>query len=214
MSTTGKMIDLKAGKGYFAEGDGPGILLVHAWWGLNNFFKSLCAYLVKEGYSALALDLYHGQIATDIKAAKRLRGSLDRKVVNEEIKSAVAYVRQKSEKKIGVIGFSMGANLALWAMDNCYKDVGATVLYYGTSGGRFRRARSPVLGHFAEHDLYARPEQITALQGHLEAGAIATTFHNYPGTQHWFMEEDRPEYDSDSAKLAWERTFEFLKKNL
>lgn len=214
MSTAGKLIDLKAGKGYFVDGDGPGILVIHAWWGLNDFFKGLCTHLSKEGFSSLALDLYHGQIATDIESAKRLRGSLDRKVANEEIKSAVAYLRQKREKKIGVIGFSMGANLALWAMDNCYKDVGATVLYYGTSGGRFRRAKSPVLGHFAEHDLYARPEQITALRGHLEAEDIPNTFHIYPGTRHWFMEEDRPEYDSESAKLAWERTIEFLHRSL
>ena len=179
MSTTGKMLNLKVAKGYFAEGDGPGILVLHAWWGRNDFFKGWCVHLAKEGFSTLALDLYHGHTAMDIQAAKRLRGSLDRKVANEEIKAAVAYLRRKSEKKIGVIGFSMGATLALWTMDNCYKDVGATVLFYGTSGGRFRRARSPVLGHFAEHDLYARPEQITALQGHLEAANIPTTFHNY-----------------------------------
>lgn len=214
MPISGKIVELKVGKGYFVEGGGSGILVLHAWWGLNDFFKGLCARLKKEGFSALALDLYHGKVATDIETAKRLRGLLDRRVANEEIKSAVAYLRQKSEKKIGVIGFSMGANLALWAMDNCYKDVGATVLYYGTSGGRFRRPESPVLGHFAEHDLYARPEQIAALQSHLEAENIPTTFHVYPGTRHWFAEEDRPEYDPVSAQLAWNRTVEFLRSSL
>ena len=214
MSAAGKMIDLRAGRGYFVEGDGPAILVIPAWWGLNDFFQGLCAKLAIEGFSMLALDLYHGKTAMDIESAKRLRGLLDRKVANEEIKSAVAYLQQKSEKKIGVIGFPMGATLALWAMDNCYKDVGATVLHYGTSGGRFRRATSPVLGHFAEHDLYARPEQITALQGHLEAEDIPNTFQVYPDTQHWFMEEDRPEYDSESAKLAWARTIEFLRMSL
>lgn len=214
MSANGKMVELEVGKGYFVEGGGTGILVLHAWWGLNDFFKGVCAHLAKAGFSTLALDLYHGKVAADIESAKRLRQSLDRKVANEEIKSAMAYLRQESERKIGIIGFSMGANLALWAMDNCYKDVGATVLCYGTSGGRFRRAKSPVLGHFAEHDLYVRPEQIAALEGHLQAENIQTTFHVYPGTRHWFAEEDRPEYDPESAKLAWARTFEFLSMSL
>jgi carboxymethylenebutenolidase len=214
MTETGKMVELQSGKGYFVEGGDPGILVLHAWWGLNDYFKGLCASLAKEGFSALVLDLYHGQVATDIEGGKRLRGLLDRNVTKQEIKSAVAHLQQKNENKIGLVGFSMGAGLALWTVDNCFKDVGATVLYYGTSGGRFRRVKSPVLGHYAEHDLYVKPEQIAALESHLQAEKIPTTFHTYPGTRHWFAESYRPEYDSESAKLAWSRTVEFLSKSL
>lgn len=214
MSTIGKMLGVKPGKGYLVKGTGAGVLVLHAWWGLNDFFKGFSEDLAKEGFTVLALDLYHGKVAADIDAAKRLRQSWDRQTANEEVKAAVAYLRERTERKIGVIGFSMGANLALWAMDNCYKDVGATILYYGTSGGRFRRTQSTVLGHFAEHDPYARAEQIVALQGHLQAQNIPLTFHVYAGTQHWFAEEDRPEYDSASAQLAWKRTVAFLNKSL
>ena len=214
MSKLGKMVDVKPGRGYSIEGEGAGILVLHAWWGLNDFFKAFSADLAEEGFTVLAPDLYHGKVAADINTAKRLRQSLDRQTANEEIKSAVAYLRERTEKKIRVIGFSLGANLALWAMDNCYKDVAATVLYYGTSGGRFRRAQSPVLGHFAEDDPYARAEQIAALQGHLQAQDIPLTFYVYAGTGHWFAEENRPEYDSASAQLAWQRTVAFLKKTL
>ena len=214
MSKTGKMIELSVGRGYFVDGGGAGVLVLHAWWGLHDFFKGLCADLAKEGFSALALDLYHGQVATDIESAKRLRGSLDRQVTNQEIKSAVAHLQGTSGNKIALMGFSTGAGLALWAMDNCYKDVGATVLYYGTSGGRFRRAKSPVLGHFAEHDLYVKPEQIAALQGHLQAEKIPANFHTYQDTRHWFAESYRPEYDSAAASSAWDRTIEFLQVSL
>lgn len=162
----------------------------------------------------LALDLYHGSVASTIEDAKRLRQSIDRKAVNQEIKSAVAYLQENGKNKIGVLGFSMGANLALWTMDNCHKEVGATVLYYGTSGGRFRQAKSPVLGHFAEHDPYTRAEQISALHSHLQFQNIPTAFYVYPNTQHWFMEKDRPEYAPRSASLAWKRTIHFLRKNL
>ena len=214
MAANGKMLKLKTGKGYFVEGGKIGILILHAWWGLNDFFKRFSDRLSSVGFSVLALDLYNGEVATDIESAKKLRGSLDRQISHEEIKSAVAYLRERYENQIGIIGFSMGASLALWTMDNCYKDVGATVLYYGTSGGRFRKAKSPVLGHFAADDPYERAEKISELESHLQAENIPINFHIYSGTKHWFAEENRPEYDSKSAQLTWDRTVEFLKKNL
>jgi carboxymethylenebutenolidase len=214
MPMNGQMVKLKIGKGYFVEAGETGVLVLHGWWGLHNFFKGFSDSLSKEGFSVLALDLYDGKIATDIESAKQLRGSLDRQISHETIKSAIAYLREKNENQIGVIGFSMGANRALWTMDNCYKDVGATVLYYGTSGGRFRKAKSPVLGHFAEDDPYERPEKVSALQSHLQAEKIPTKFYTYAGTKHWFAEDYRPEYDPKSAQLAWGRTVEFLQLSL
>lgn len=208
------MIQLKVGTGYSVEGSGPGVLVLHAWWGLNDFFKGFCSRLSNEGFAVLALDLYHGRVANTIEDAKRLRQSIDRNVTNQEIKSAVAYLRENSETKVGLVGFSMGANLALWTMDNCPQDVGATVLYYGTSGGRFRRTRSPVLGHFAQVDPYVRAEQVSALQGHLQSQNFPSTFYFYDVTGHWFVEEDRPEYDPASASMAWKRTIEFLHLSL
>ena len=205
---------MKAGNGYYVEGTGPGVLVFPAWWGLNSFFKGFCTRLSEEGFAVLALDLYHGRVAATMDDAKRLRQSMDRKIVNQDIKSAIAYLQEKSENALGVVGFSLGAKLALWAMDNCSQDIGATVLFYGTSGGRFRRTKSPVLGHFAEHDPYSRAEQISALQSHLETQKVQHEFHLYPGTRHWFMEEDRPEYDPAAASLAWKRTIEFLNLSL
>lgn len=214
MPVIGQMVQLKTGKGYFVEGGRTGILVLHAMWGLNDFFKRFSDNLSNEGFSVLALDLFNGEVATDIESAKKLRGFLDRQFSHEAIKSAVSFLREKNENPIGVIGFSMGANLALWTMDNCHKDVGAAVLYYGTSGGRFRKAKSHVLGHFAGSDSYVRAEQISALESHLQAEQIPTNFYTYPGTKHWFVEDDRPEYDAKSAQLAWGRTVEFLRASL
>jgi carboxymethylenebutenolidase len=170
--------------------------------------------LAKEGYAVLGFDPYDGQVATTIEEAKRLRRSMDRKVINQELKSAVADLREHTGQKIGVLGFSMGANLALWTMDNCSQDVGATVLYYGTSGGRFRRTKSAVLGHFAERDPYARAEQVSALRSRLQSQNIPHAVYVYSGAQHWFMEDGRPEYDPESASLAWERSIKFLHSSL
>lgn len=214
MSINGKMIKIKTGSGYFVGEGKTGVLILHSWWGLKDCFKRFSDNLSKEGFSVLALDVYQGQVANDIESAKRLRGSVDRQAAHDEIKSAVSFLREISENQVGVVGFSMGANYALWTMDNCYKDVGAAVLYYGTSGGRFRKATSPVLGHFAEDDPYERLEKISALKGRLEAENIPFNFHSYPHTKHWFAEDDRPEYDSRSTQLAWERTVKFLRASL
>ena len=214
MPINGTMIKVKTGEGYFVAEGKMGVLILHGWWGMDDFFKRFSDNLSKEGFSVLALDLYYGQVANDIESAKQLRGSVDRQAAHDEIKSAVSFLREKSENRIGVIGFSMGANYALWTIDNCYRDVGATVLYYGTNGGRFRKAKSPVLGHFADDDPYERPEKISALKGRLEAENIPTNFQIYPHTKHWFAEDYRPEYDSKSAQLAWERTVEFLRMSL
>ena len=214
MPIHGRMLQLKTGNGYFVEGGKKGILVLHGWWGLSDFVKRWSDSLSKDGFSVLALDLYHGQVANDIESAKQWRGSVDRQAAHDEIRSAVSFLRESGEARIGVIGFSIGANYALWTMDNCYKEVGATVLYYGTSGGRFRKATSRVLGHFADDDPYERPEKISALQGRLEAEPIPTRFHIYPNTKHWFAEDDRPEYEAKAAQLAWKRTIDFLRASL
>ncbi|MDQ2717273.1 MAG: dienelactone hydrolase family protein, partial [Chloroflexota bacterium] len=84
---TGNMVEFEAagsnGKtasGYLAvpaSNRGPGVLVLHAWWGLNGFFKHLCERLATEGFVALALDLYHGRIATSIDEAEQLISTLN-----------------------------------------------------------------------------------------------------------------------------------------
>ena len=67
------------------------------------------------------------------------------------------------------------------------------------------------MGHYAEIDEYQSPQRTNSMVEALRSARVDTTIYNYPGTAHWFMEEDRREYDPGAASLAWKRTLEFLR---
>jgi carboxymethylenebutenolidase len=93
-------------------------------------------------------------------------------------------------------------------------DVAATVLFYGGYSMDFSEMKSKVLGHYAETDEWVPFDEMVKMAQNMKAAGVDVTLHRYPGTAHWFMEEDRPEYNPAAASLAWERTLEFLKQTL
>jgi carboxymethylenebutenolidase len=119
---------------YLAEPSLPargGLLVLPAWWGLTPFFKSLCDRLAGEGYLALALDLYHGKVAATVKEAERLRATLKKNILQEELRQAVTQLSVHPTlkgKKLGVVGFSLGAWWALWLVEDSSKWFSAVVL--------------------------------------------------------------------------------------
>jgi carboxymethylenebutenolidase len=88
------------------------------------------------------------------------------------------------------------------------------VAFYRTDDGDYRRARASYLGHFAQHDAFEPLEVVRALEATIRAAGRKVTFHVYPGTSHWIVETNRPEYDAAAADLVWERTMAFLKTRL
>jgi carboxymethylenebutenolidase len=193
---------------------GPGILLLHAWWGLKPFFKQVCDQLADHGYVVLAPDLRDGQIAATIDEAKELMQKSDDQFTDDIVMAAKDHLHNLTKNKIGVLGFSMGAAWALVAAENDPEKIIATVLFYGAYPMNFKNIRSKVLGHFCEVDEWEPIEGVDEMAANLKAVNVDVALHFYTGVDHWFMETDRPEYDSASAQLAWERTFEFLKKKL
>ena len=209
------------GKGFHAylaapSGGGPGVLVLPSWWGLKPFFKGVCDRLAEQGYPALALDYYQGQVANTIDEAKALQETVEsnQDVMGAMVKAAKDHlVSHRPGEPIGILGFSMGTD---WAVITAAKepDVAATVLFYGGWSPDFSQMRSKVLGHYAETDKWFPFDQAREMEQKMKAAGVDVTLHFYPGTAHWFMEEDRPEYDPDAASLAWERTLEFLKGSL
>jgi len=209
-----------AGTGYLAipeRGAGPGILVLHAWWGLNQFFKDLCDRLAAEGFVALAPDLLGGQVADTIEDAERQLAGADADGLAHLTRSSLWTLREMPitpDAPVGVVGFSMGASMALWLSARVPEAVAATTVFYGAQDIDFADARSAYLGHFADVDPWVDDDSVALLEAELRLDELDVDFHRYPGTGHWFFEPDRPEYDAAAADLAWDRTLAFFRQHL
>ncbi len=201
-----------------AEQGGPGVVVLHAWWGLTPFFKSVCDRLAAEGFVAFAPDLNRDRTAATIEEAKQIMAERDLELTQAIVTSAVTQVLANPATRgtrLGIVGFSMGASWALWLASQKPHDVAATVLFYGTEDVNFNTMQAAILGHYAEHDEWEPLDSVRQMEADMRAAGRDVTLHIYPEAQHWFFEEDRPAaYQAGAAQLAWERTVQFLRDQL
>ena len=200
---------------------GPGVLVLHAWWGLNDTLKAFCTRLAESGFVVFAPDLYHGKVAGNIADAEVLGKALDANYLqaNAEIADATMFLNERAgqgDHGLAVIGFSLGANYALDLAAADPEHIRSVVLFYGTEGTMgtdFSNSRADYLGHFAENDQYETKSNVDNLEQSLRRAGRPVTFYRYPGTGHWFFEPDRSDdYNPAAANLAWDRTLAFLKR--
>jgi len=195
-------------------------LVLHAWWGLNDFFRSFCDRLAQAGFVALAPDLFSGQVAQTVEEAEaHLSQWNEEQDVPPILLPAIDDLSKHpavTSHGLAVIGFSLGAYWALWLAQQKPELLRAVVLFYGTNGGGgdFRASQAAYLGHFAENDPYEPPSNVDSMEETLRQAGRPVTFYRYPATGHWFFETDRPQaYNPAAASLAWDRTLAFLKSS-
>lgn len=202
-----------------ASGKGSAVLVLHAWWGLNDTIKAFCTRLAESGFVAFAPDLYHGKVADNIADAEILGAALDANVhqARAEIADAAAFLKEHAgsdEPGIAVIGFSLGAYYALDLSVNAPEIIRSVVLFYGTGPADFNKSKADYLGHFAENDEFEPRPNVDELEESLRSAGRPVTFYHYSGTGHWFFEPDRVQaYNQMAASLAWDRTIAFLKRS-
>jgi carboxymethylenebutenolidase len=211
--------------GYLAlpqgEGTHPAVIVIHEWWGLNDWVKAQADRLAKEGYIALAVDIYHGQVAKDDETAHQLMSGLDGTEALTTLRSGVDFLRGRSDVRanaIGVIGWCMGGgySIRLAAAD---PGIRACVMYYGAPLGdaaAIHGLQAAVLGNFGGEDKGPSPDQVRAFEKALKAAGKRVDFKIYPGAPHAFANEHNPwgGYREAAAKDAWLRTKGFLRKEL
>jgi carboxymethylenebutenolidase len=199
-------------------GSGPGVFVLHAWWGLNPFFKSFCDRLAGQGFVVLAPDLYAGKVAQTIAEAQLLMAQTDFEQAQTAVVGSLFYLGglpAVTGKGLAVVGFSMGAAWALWLSTFAPQDIVAVTCFYGTDELDPSAAQSAYQGHYAVTDEYEPLDGVRRLEASLKEAGLETKFYLYPQAGHWFMEEDRPDaYNPAAAKLAWRRLVKFLKISL
>jgi carboxymethylenebutenolidase len=197
-------------------GAGRGVLVLHPWWGLNGFIKGYCDRLAAQGFTVLAPDLYHGQVAVTIEEATALRDGLQNETCARDILGGLAALRSacgQASPALGLVGFSLGGGWGLWLASQ--NRVSAAVIFYASYPLDFSQSKAAYQFHLAETDPYETAEDVAATLAALKTAGCETESFTYPGTTHWFFESDRPDaYNPAAANLAWTRSLAFLQRHV
>ena len=212
--------------GYLAVpegGSGPGVVVIQEWWGLVDHIKDVCDRFAGAGFVALAPDLYHGQTVKpdEPDEAGKAMMALKMDQAGRDMSGAVDELLRRSEGDgVGVIGFCMGGGLALVLATQRPDAVSAVVPCYGViawpdAHPDYGAMSAAVQGHYAEKDDFFTPEAAQALAEQLRELGKSVEIHIYPGADHAFFNDTRPEvYDADAANLLWDRSVTFFKERL
>jgi len=210
---------------YFAvpEGKGPfpAVVVIQEWWGLNDWVKEQAKALAKEGYVALAVDLYRGKVATKQEDAHQLMSGAPRDRIVRDLRAAYAYLQARPEVKkgrIGAIGWCMGGRYTL-ELATLEPGLAAAVAYYGappTDVAAIAAIKAPVLGNFGGDDKGPAPDQVKAFEAAMKKAGKTVDVKIYDGAGHAFANVNNPwgGYREAAAKDAWARTTAFLAQNL
>jgi carboxymethylenebutenolidase len=215
----------ETGSGFLVTPDGkgpfPGVIVIQEWWGLNDWVKDQARALAKEGYVALAPDLYRGKVADKQEEAHQLMSGLPADRALRDLQGAYASLASRPDVKkdrIGAIGWCMGG---MYALKLATEEPGlkAVVPYYGappTDPAAIARIKAPVLGNYGAEDKGPSPEQVKAFEEALKKAGKPVDIKIYPGAGHAFANPNNPwnGYREEAAKDAWARTVGFFNKNL
>jgi len=201
-----------------ATGKLPGVLVVHENRGLNPHIEDIARRIALDGFMAFAPDALAplGGYPGDEDKARDLFAKLDLEKVREDFVAAAEWLKRRPDctGKIGVVGFCFGGGTANMLATRL-PDLSAAVPFYGAQpkAEDVAKIKAPLLIHYAEHDERI-DAGIPAFEAALKANHVRYQLFIYPGTQHGFNNDTTPRFDKAASQLAWQRTIDFLKKNL
>lgn len=203
-----------------ASGSGPGIVVVQEWWGLNDQIRGVADRFAERGYVALAPDLWHGKVVEEPDEAGKLMMAMSIEQAANDLRGAAQYLaghQATRGNRVGVIGFCMGGQLALFAGTVASETIGAVVDCYGVHEKvqpDLGKLQAPVLGIFGGQDPWVPQEAIEALDQQLSQAGVEHEFHTWPDAGHAFLNETNADYDAARAQEAWSRIDAFLDRHL
>jgi carboxymethylenebutenolidase len=211
---TGFLAQPAAGEG------GPALIVIHEWWGLNDNIRAMAKRLAGEGYTALAVDLYRGQVAEERDAAYQLMKATNGNpgAAEDNLRQAHDFLRQElGASAVGSLGWCFGGawslNTALLLPDT----LDAAVIYYGhlvTDPERLEALQMPILGIFGAEDEGIPLDSVEAFSATLERLGKDATITIYAGADHAFANPSGRNYQPEAAEAAWQETVAFLNEKL
>ena len=198
----------------------PAVIVIHDWWGLNDNLRAMADRLAAEGYIVLAIDLYGGETATTAGGARQYMLNVVEhpETAQENIQKAYDFVsRTAGAPRIGSLGWGLGGG---WSLNTALlfpDDLDATVIYYGqasTDEEELRTLNVPIAGHFGGSDASISVASVRNFEDALERLRKDHEIHVYPGAEQGFADRAGDAYNAKAAEDAWEKTLEFLGRNL
>ncbi len=207
---------------YTPQGEGPfpALVVIHEWWGLNDWVKEQASKLADQGYVTLAIDLYRGKVATTADEAHEIMRGVPSDRANRDLLAAAAFLRgQKNVNpaKIGDIGWCMGGG---YALDLAIADpqLKAAVINYGhlaSDKATLQKVNAAILGIFGGQDKGIPPADVNKFEADLKSMGKPVQIKIFPDAGHAFENPNNKQgYRADDAKQAWELTTAFLAKYL
>jgi carboxymethylenebutenolidase len=207
---------------YAPKGKGPfpGIVVIHEWWGLNDWVKEQASKLADEGYVTLAIDLYRGKIAASPDLAHELMRGVPEDRAARDLHAAVEYLKSQPnvrKDRIASIGWCMGGG---YSLDVALEEptLAAAVINYGhlaTDADDLKKINASILGIFGGQDRGIPVDDVRKFEQQLKQLGKSAEIHIYPNAGHAFENPNNTAgYRKDDAEDAWQRTVAFLAKTL
>jgi carboxymethylenebutenolidase len=213
--TVQAVLDTPAGKGPF-----PAIIVIHEYWGLNDWVKDQASKLADQGYEALAIDLYRGKVATTPDVAHEIMRGVPEDRAKRDLHAAFQFLQAQSnvrKDRIGAIGWCMGGG---YSLDVALQEptLAADVINYGhlaTDPESLKKINAPILGLFGGQDQGIPPDDVRKFEAAMKQQGKKIDVKIYDAAGHAFENpNNKTGYRPDDAADAWKRTVSFLAENL
>ena len=207
---------------YTPQGKGPfpALVVIHEWWGLNDWVKEEASKLADQGYVALAIDLYRGKVATTPDEAHQIMRGVPEDRANRDLLAASAYLRSQKyvdPARVGSIGWCMGGGYSLDLAVND-PELKAAVINYGhlaSDDATLKKINASILGIFGGQDKGIPPADVNKFEAQLKAQGKTVEIHIFPDAGHAFENpNNKAGYRADDAAEAWKLTTAFLAEQL
>ena len=203
-----------------ASGKLPALVVIHEWWGLNDWVKEQASKLADQGYVTLAIDLYRGGVAKTSDEAHELMRGVPNDRASRDLTAAAEFLRSQPNvdaSRVGDIGWCMGGG---YALDLALSDakLKAAVINYGhlmVEPANLAKINASVLGLFGAQDRGIPVDSVKAFGDELKKQGKTVEIKIYDDAGHAFENPNNKDgYRAADAEDAWKRTLAFLEKNL